>query len=79
MIKTFSLGLDLLKVWFKLSLELRNCKKLLFNLCKAQSIENYIRSIESCRKAKISKHKKAITYPFEAQITIPFFQYVRTS
>ena len=40
MIKTFSLGLDLLKVWFKLSLESSNCKKFLFNFCKARSIEN---------------------------------------
>ena len=35
----FSLGLDLLKVWFDVSLESSNFKKLLFNLCKAQSIE----------------------------------------
>ena len=31
MIKTFSLGLDLLKVCFNVSLELSNCRKLLFN------------------------------------------------
>ena len=40
MIKTFSLGLDLLKVWFKFSLESSNYKKLLFNFYKAQLIEN---------------------------------------
>ena len=57
MIKTFSLDLDLLKVWFNLSLESE--------------------SIESRRSAKISKRKKAITYPFEAQITISFFQYLK--
>ena len=70
MIKTFSLGLDLLKVWFKLSLELRNCRKLLFNFCKAQSIE-------SCRSVKINKRKKAITSLFESQIAIRFFQYLK--
>ena len=32
MIKTFSLGLDLLKVWFNVSLESSNCRKLLFNV-----------------------------------------------
>ena len=66
MIKTFSLDLNLLKVWFKLSLESSNCRKLLFNFCKAQLIE-------SRRSAKISKRKKAITYPFKAQIAIRFF------
>ena len=40
MIKTFSLGLDLLKVWFDVSLELSNYGKLLFNFCKARLIEN---------------------------------------
>ena len=66
MIKTFSLDLNLLKFWFKLSLESSNCRKLLFNFYKARSIESRI-------SAKISKCKKAITYPFEAQIAIPFF------
>ena len=66
MIKTFILGLDLLKVWFKLSLELSNYKKLLFNFCKAQLIE-------SRRLAKIIKHKQVMTYLFEALITIRFF------
>ena len=66
MIKTFCLGLDLLKVWFKLSLESSNCIKLLFNFYKAQSIENYIQSIESRKSAKISKRTKAITYPFKS-------------
>ena len=47
MIKTFSLSLDLLKVWFNVSLELSNCKKLLFNFCKAQSIEEQARPIET--------------------------------
>ena len=40
MIKTFSLGLDLLKVWFNVSLESSNCRKLPFNFYKARSIEN---------------------------------------
>ena len=40
MIKTFSVGLYLLKVWFNVNLELSNCRKLLFNFCKAQLIEN---------------------------------------
>ena len=40
MIKTLNLGLDLLKVWFNVSFEFSNCKKLLFNFCKARSIEN---------------------------------------
>ena len=66
MIKTFILGLDLLKVWFKLSLELSNYRKLLFNFYKAQLIE-------SRRLAKIIKHKKVMTYLFEALITIRFF------
>ena len=39
-IKTFSLGLGLLKVWFDVGLESSNCRKLLFNSCKARSIEN---------------------------------------
>ena len=39
MIKTFSLGLDLLKVWFNVSLESNNCRKLLFNFCKTRSTE----------------------------------------
>ena len=77
MIKTFSLGLDLLKVWFKLRLESSNCQKLLFNFYKARSIKNYIRSIESCKLTKISKRKKATTYLFEAQIAIYFFQYLK--
>ena len=46
MIKTFSLGLDLLKVWFNVSLELSNCRKLLFNFCTARLIEEQARSIE---------------------------------
>ena len=41
MIKTFSLGLDLLKGWFNVGLESSNCKKLLFNFCKARLIENH--------------------------------------
>ena len=40
MIKTFSLGLDVLKVWFDVGFVSSNCKKLLFNFCKAQSIKN---------------------------------------
>ena len=39
-IKTFSLGLGLLKVWFDVSLESSNCRKLLFNSCKVRSIKN---------------------------------------
>ena len=35
MIKTFSLGLDVLKVWFDVGFVSSNCKKLLFNFCKA--------------------------------------------
>ena len=77
MIKTFSLGLDLLKVWFKFSLKSSNYKKLLFNFYKARLIENWIRSIESRISAKISKCKMTITYPFEAQIAIRFFQYLK--
>ena len=51
MIKTFSLGLDLLKVWFNVSLELSNCRKLLFSFCKTRSIERQARPIETriCR------------------------------
>ena len=51
MIKTFSLGLDLLKVWFNVSLESSNCRKLLFNFYKARSIEEKARPIEEriCR------------------------------
>ena len=47
MIKTFSLGLDMLKFWFKVRLESSNCRKLPFIFCKARSIENYTRSIEN--------------------------------
>ena len=51
MIKTFSLGLDLLKVWFNVSLESSNYRKLLFNFCKAQSIKELARPIKNhiCR------------------------------
>ena len=46
-IKTFSLDLGLLKVWFDVSLESSNCRKLLFNSCKVRSIENQTQSIEN--------------------------------
>ena len=39
MIKTFSFILDLLKVCLSVKLESSNCRKLLLNFCKAQSIE----------------------------------------
>ena len=39
MIKTFSLVLDLLKVCFNVSLESSNCKKIIVQFYKAQSIE----------------------------------------
>ena len=51
MIKTFSLGLDVLKVWFDVSLELSNCRKLLFNFYKARSIESRA-SVIFCRIIK---------------------------
>ena len=38
MVKTFSLGLEVLKVWFNVRLESSNYRKLLFNFCKAQLI-----------------------------------------
>ena len=45
MIKTFSLGLDLLKVWFNVSLKSSNCRKFLFNFYKTRSIEKQARPI----------------------------------
>ena len=39
MIKTFSLGLDLVKVCFNVSLESSNCRKITAQFCKARSIE----------------------------------------
>ena len=54
MIKTFSLGLDVLKVWFDVSFVLSNCWKLLFYFCKAQSIENR-GSVIFCRILKLAK------------------------
>ena len=47
MIKTFSLGLDLLKVWFNVSLKSSNCWKLLFNFCKARSIKDLTRLMKN--------------------------------
>ena len=40
LIKTFSLGLDLLKVCFNVSLELSNCRKLLFNSARLDWLKN---------------------------------------
>ena len=40
MIKTFSLGLDLLKVCFSVSLESSNCRKLLFNSSRLDQSKN---------------------------------------
>ena len=37
----------LLKVWLCVKLESSNCRKLLFNFCKARSIENQTRLIEA--------------------------------
>ena len=60
-IKTFSLRFGLLKVWFDVSLESSNCRKLLFNSCKPRSIENQTRSIENreseifCRILKLAQ------------------------
>ena len=42
----------------------------LIDTCDFRSIENHI-------SAKISKRKKPITWPFEAQIASPFFQYLK--
>ena len=40
MIKTFSLGSDLLKICFIVSLELSNCRKLLFNFARLDRSKN---------------------------------------
>ena len=39
MIKTFNLDLGCSKCMFNVKLESSNCRKLLFNFCKARSIE----------------------------------------
>ena len=52
----------LLKVWFCVKLELSNCRKLLFNFCKARSIENQTQSIEDrtdCFSAEFSNSAQA--------------------
>ena len=58
MIKTFILGLDLLKVWFNVNLESSNCSKLLFNFCKARSIEKQVRLIENRIYGILSRPKQ---------------------
>ena len=51
MIKTFSLGLDLLKVYFNVNLELSNCMKLLFNSARLNRSKNRL------DRSKIADHK----------------------
>ena len=54
----------------KLKLRMKKISYKLFRSIGTRSIENLI-------SAKISKRKKPITWPFEAQIASRFFQYLK--
>ena len=54
----------------KLKFEMKKMSYKLFGSIDTWSIENHI-------SAKISKRKKPITWPFEAQIASRFFQYLK--
>ena len=54
----------------KLKFEMKKMSYKLFGLIGTRSVENHI-------SAKISKRKKPITWPFEAQIASRFFQYLK--
>ena len=61
MIKTFSLGLDLLKVWFNVRLESSNCRKLLFNSARLDQLKNRL------DRARIADHKFSAVFSNTAQ------------
>ena len=76
------------KPWQKLSLiglewsTLKSkTKKLKFGMKKKWATSCFVRLVLDRSKVayqqKISKHKKPITWPFEAQIASPFFQYLK--